>query len=84
MSPTMTEGGISEWKKSEGEAFAAGDVLLEIVSVTRRRLCSCCRMDFLQETDKATIDVEAQDDGVMGKIIVCIFQSIQIALDYGD
>lgn len=23
-----------------------------------------------QETDKATMDVEAQDDGVMGKIIV--------------
>jgi hypothetical protein len=32
MSPTMTEGGIASWKKKEGEAFAAGDVLLEIVS----------------------------------------------------
>ncbi|KAK7049430.1 pyridoxine biosynthesis protein [Paramarasmius palmivorus] len=52
MSPTMTEGGIASWKKKEGEAFSAGDVLLEI------------------ETDKATIDVEAQDDGVMGKILV--------------
>ncbi|KAJ8521456.1 hypothetical protein ONZ45_g1875 [Pleurotus djamor] len=52
MSPTMTEGGIASWKKKEGEAFAAGDVLLEI------------------ETDKATIDVEAQDDGIMAKIIV--------------
>lgn len=31
MSPTMTEGGISQWKKQEGEAFSAGDVLLEIV-----------------------------------------------------
>jgi len=31
MSPTMTEGGISSWKKKEGEAFAAGDVLLEVV-----------------------------------------------------
>lgn len=31
MSPTMTEGGIAEWKKKEGEAFVAGDVLLEIV-----------------------------------------------------
>ncbi|KAI0792809.1 single hybrid motif-containing protein [Abortiporus biennis] len=51
MSPTMTEGGISHWKKKEGESFAAGDVLLEI------------------ETDKATIDVEAQDDGIMGKIL---------------
>ncbi|KAH9486809.1 Dihydrolipoyllysine-residue acetyltransferase component of pyruvate dehydrogenase complex, mitochondrial [Psilocybe cubensis] len=51
MSPTMTEGGIAAWKKKEGEAFSAGDVLLEI------------------ETDKATIDVEAQDDGVLAKII---------------
>jgi Biotin-requiring enzyme len=31
MSPTMTEGGISAWKKKEGEAFSVGDVLLEIV-----------------------------------------------------
>jgi hypothetical protein len=31
MSPTMTEGGISSWKKKEGESFSAGDVLLEIV-----------------------------------------------------
>lgn len=31
MSPTMTEGGISSWKKAEGDSFAAGDVLLEIV-----------------------------------------------------
>ena len=31
MSPTMTEGGIASWKKQEGEAFTAGDVLLEIV-----------------------------------------------------
>jgi len=51
MSPTMTEGGIAQWKKQEGEAFSAGDVLLEI------------------ETDKATIDVEAQEDGILGKIL---------------
>ncbi|KAG2023360.1 dihydrolipoyllysine-residue acetyltransferase [Coprinopsis cinerea AmutBmut pab1-1] len=51
MSPTMTEGGIASWKKKEGEAFSAGDVLLEI------------------ETDKATIDVEAQDDGILAKIL---------------
>lgn len=48
----MTEGGIAAWKKKEGEAFSAGDVLLEI------------------ETDKATIDVEAQDDGILAKIII--------------
>lgn len=35
MSPTMTEGGIASWKKKEGEAYSAGDVLLEIVSVLR-------------------------------------------------
>jgi len=51
-SPTMTEGGISEWKVKEGDAFEAGAVLLTI------------------ETDKASIDVEAQDDGIMGKILV--------------
>ena len=31
MSPTKTEGGITSWKKKEGEAFTAGDVLLEVV-----------------------------------------------------
>jgi hypothetical protein len=34
MSPTMTEGGISAWKKAEGETFSSGDVLLEIVSAS--------------------------------------------------
>lgn len=34
MSPTMTEGGIASWKKAEGETFAAGDVLVEIVHFT--------------------------------------------------
>jgi pyruvate/2-oxoglutarate dehydrogenase complex dihydrolipoamide acyltransferase (E2) component len=33
MSPTMTEGGIAAWKKNEGESFAAGDVILEVVSI---------------------------------------------------
>lgn len=39
MSPTMTEGGIAGWKKNEGESFAAGDVLLEIVSQCVRSDC---------------------------------------------
>ncbi|KAF5542034.1 pyruvate dehydrogenase E2 component (dihydrolipoamide acetyltransferase), partial [Fusarium napiforme] len=51
LSPTMTEGNIATWKVKEGEAFSAGDVLLEI------------------ETDKASMDVEAQDDGIMVKIM---------------
>lgn len=33
MSPTMTEGGLAAWKVKEGQSFAAGDVLLEIVSL---------------------------------------------------
>lgn len=67
MSPTMTEGGISSWKKHEGESFAAGDVLVEIVGYV---LSACVSSHLpLQETDKATIDVEAQDDGVLAKIV---------------
>jgi pyruvate dehydrogenase E2 component (dihydrolipoamide acetyltransferase) len=30
----MSEGGIAAWKKKEGEAFASGDVLLEIVHIS--------------------------------------------------
>ncbi|KAE8538738.1 pyruvate dehydrogenase complex dihydrolipoamide acetyltransferase [Cryptococcus gattii VGV] len=73
MSPTMTEGGIAQWKKKEGESFSAGDVLIEI------------------ETDKATIDVEAQDDGVMAKIIaqdgsknIAVGTPIAILAEEGD
>lgn len=29
----MTEGGIAQWKVKEGDSFAPGDVLLEIVRV---------------------------------------------------
>ncbi len=68
MSPTMTEGGIAGWKKQPGESFIAGDVLLEIVSIPLWRRYKPSKER--QETDKATIDVEAQDDGIMGKIIV--------------
>jgi len=31
MSPTMTEGGITGWKMKEGDTFAPGDVILELV-----------------------------------------------------
>jgi hypothetical protein len=33
MSPTMTEGGIAQWKVKEGQKYATGDVLLEIVRI---------------------------------------------------
>lgn len=52
LSPTMTEGNLAKWLKSEGDAVEAGDVIAEI------------------ETDKATMEVEAVDDGVIGKILV--------------
>lgn len=75
MSPTMTEGGIAQWKKKEGEGFMVGDVLLEIVCSP-----SCFLRPFnespLQETDKATIEVEAQEDGIMGKIIVSALEGM--------
>ncbi|MBV8934734.1 MAG: pyruvate dehydrogenase complex E1 component subunit beta [Alphaproteobacteria bacterium] len=52
LSPTMTEGKIARWLKSEGEPVRAGDILAEI------------------ETDKATMEVEAIDEGVLAKIVI--------------
>jgi pyruvate dehydrogenase E1 component beta subunit len=52
LSPTMTEGKIARWLKSEGDAVRSGDVLAEI------------------ETDKATMEVEAVDEGVLARIVV--------------
>ena len=69
MSPTMTEGGIASWKMKEGETFTAGDVLLEIVWRFSSRISTNFNT-YHKETDKATIDVEAQDDGVIAKILV--------------
>src|SRR5579883_3108447 len=52
LSPTMTEGKIARWLKSEGDPVHSGDVLAEI------------------ETDKATMEVEAVDEGVLAKIVI--------------
>ena len=52
LSPTMTEGKLAKWLKSEGDAIESGDVIAEI------------------ETDKATMEFEAVDEGVLGKILV--------------
>jgi pyruvate dehydrogenase E2 component (dihydrolipoamide acetyltransferase) len=51
LSPTMEEGTIVDWNKSEGDAIAPGDVLCEV------------------ETDKATMDYESTQEGVLLKII---------------
>lgn len=52
LSPTMTEGKLARWLKSEGDDVTAGDVIAEI------------------ETDKATMEVEAVDEGKLGRILI--------------
>lgn len=52
LSPTMTEGKLARWLKSEGDEVRSGDVLAEI------------------ETDKATMEMEAVEEGRLGKILV--------------
>ena len=52
LSPTMEMGGIARWSIKEGDAIAAGDIIVEI------------------ETDKATVDFEAQDDAFLAKILL--------------
>ncbi|MDA0787002.1 MAG: pyruvate dehydrogenase complex E1 component subunit beta [Proteobacteria bacterium] len=80
LSPTMTEGNLARWLKSEGDSISPGDVIAEI------------------ETDKATMEVEAVDEGTMGKILVAegtenvavntpiavILQDGETASDIGD
>ncbi|MEZ5682396.1 MAG: pyruvate dehydrogenase complex E1 component subunit beta [Erythrobacter sp.] len=52
LSPTMEEGTLAKWLKSEGDEIAIGDIIAEI------------------ETDKATMEFEAVDEGKLGKILV--------------
>jgi len=52
LSPTMEEGTLAKWLKSEGEKIEIGDIIAEI------------------ETDKATMEVEAVDEGTVAKIVV--------------
>ena len=33
MSPTMTKGGIAQWKVKEGQKYSTGDVLLKFVRI---------------------------------------------------
>ncbi|KAG0276843.1 pyruvate dehydrogenase complex dihydrolipoamide acetyltransferase component (E2) [Linnemannia exigua] len=72
LSPTMTEGTITAWKKKEGDSVVAGDVLLEI------------------ETDKAGMDVEAVEDGILAKILfpdgskVPVNEAIALLAEEGD
>ncbi len=52
LSDTMTEGVLVKWRKQEGDAVEAGDVLAEV------------------ETDKATMEMECFDDGILHQHLV--------------
>ena len=52
LSPTMEEGTLAKWLKSEGDTIEPGDIIAEI------------------ETDKATMEFEAIDEGTLAKIVV--------------
>jgi pyruvate dehydrogenase E2 component (dihydrolipoamide acetyltransferase) len=73
LSPTMTEGKLAKWTKSEGDVVQAGDVIAEI------------------ETDKATMEVEAVDEGTIAKILiaggsenVAVNTAIAVLLEEGE
>ncbi len=52
LSPTMEQGTLAKWLKSEGDTIEPGDIIAEI------------------ETDKATMEFEAIDEGVLSKIMI--------------
>jgi pyruvate dehydrogenase E2 component (dihydrolipoamide acetyltransferase) len=52
LADTMMEGTLVKWRKKEGDAIAAGDVVAEV------------------ETDKATMEVESFEDGILAKYLV--------------
>lgn len=52
LSPTMTQGNITKWRKQPGEQVSPGQIVAEV------------------ETDKATIEWEAQEEGFMAKHLV--------------
>ena len=52
LSPTMTEGNLTLWVKSEGDRVSPGDVIAEI------------------ETDKATMELETVDEGILAKTLL--------------
>ena len=60
LSPTMSEGTLSKWRKKEGEKVGPGDVLAEV------------------ETDKANMDLEAFDRGVLLKQLIAEGTSVKV------
>ena len=71
LSPTMTEGKLAKWLKTEGDKVNAGDVIAEI------------------ETDKATMEIEAVDEGELARILIsegseCVAVNTPIAVIVND
>jgi pyruvate dehydrogenase E2 component (dihydrolipoamide acetyltransferase) len=60
LSPTMSEGTLSKWRKNEGEKVGPGDVLAEV------------------ETDKANMDLESFDRGVLLKQLIAEGTSVKV------
>jgi hypothetical protein len=78
MSPLMTEGTITRWKIKEGDAFAPGDVLLQIVTGFTTYFMVQSNWLHLQESEIATIDVEAHNPGILGRILVSFFSTCKL------
>lgn len=75
LSPTMTEGVISKWLVKEGMLYAHVQAhsprsRLIWLSFLSGDEVSAGDVIFEMETDKATMEVEASDDGVVAKILV--------------
>ena len=71
MSPTMTEGNIASWKVREGEEIGVSRYgIMERLTYPQGDVYSTGDVLLEIETDKAHMDVEAQDDGKMAKIMV--------------
>ena len=85
MSPLMTEGTITRWKIKEGDAFAPGDVLLQIVTSFHDVIHGPVKLKLLvhlQESEIATIDVEAHNPGILGRILVSFFSTCKLLPEY--
>jgi pyruvate/2-oxoglutarate dehydrogenase complex dihydrolipoamide acyltransferase (E2) component len=85
MSPTMTDGNIAAWKIQEGSPL----VQLALTQTGERFNAGDVLLEI--ETDKAQMDVEAQDDGVLAKIVlpsgaqqVSVGTTIAILAEEGD
>ena len=75
MSPTMTEGNIASWKVKEGKQTVRvhkSSQQFMLISHVAGDAFSSGDVLLEIETDKAQMDVEAQDDGKMAKITVFV------------